>query len=75
MGLTMEGVKHTHPIKPLDVAGAIANSLTRADSFEASLTLEFEPGLLMAGSHLEALAERGDDLRVSARFGPSAGAA
>jgi hypothetical protein len=75
MGLNIEGVKHNHPIKPLDVAGAIANSLTSADSFEASLTLEFEPGLLMAGDHLKALAERSDDLRVSCRFGPSATAA
>ncbi len=75
MGLNIEGVKHTHPIKPLDVAAAIANSLTSADSFEASLVLDLEPGLLMAGTHLEALAGRGDELRLSARFGPSAGAA
>jgi len=74
MGLNIEGVKHTHPIKPLDVAAAMANSLVEADSFEASLTLEFEPGLLMAGSHLEALAGRGEELRLRARFGPSAGA-
>jgi hypothetical protein len=73
MGLSMEGVKHTHPVKPLDVAGAIANSLTSADSFEASLTLEFEPGLLMAGDHLKALVDRGDDLRVSCTFGASVG--
>jgi len=73
MGLNIEGVKHTHPLKPLDVATAIANSLTTADSFEASLTLEFEPGLLMAGEHLKALASRGDDFRASCRFGPSAG--
>ncbi|HET7631381.1 MAG TPA: DUF499 domain-containing protein [Gemmatimonadaceae bacterium] len=72
MGLSIEGVKHSHPVKPLDIAGAIANSLTSADSFEASLTLEFEPGLLVAGDHLKALADRGDDLRVSCRFGPSA---
>lgn len=75
MGLSIEGVKHTHPVKPLDVASAIANSLTTADSFEASLTLEFEPGLLMAGDHLKALANRGDDFRVSCRFGPTAGGA
>ena len=74
MGLNIDGVKHTHPIKPLDVAGAIANSLTSTDSFEAWLTLEFEPGLLMAGSHLAALADRAEDLRLSARFGASAGA-
>ncbi len=73
MGLSIEGVKHTHPVKPLDVAGAIANSLTSAESFEASLTLEFEPGLLMAGDHLKALTDRGEDFRVSCRFGPSAG--
>lgn len=73
MGLSIEGVKHTHPVKPLDVASAIANSLMSADSFEASLTLEFEPGLLMAGDHLKALTNRGDDFRVSCRFGPSAG--
>jgi hypothetical protein len=72
MGLSIEGVKHSHPIKPLDIASAIANSLTNADSFEALLTLEFEPGLLMAGDHLKALADRGGDLRVSCRFGPSA---
>lgn len=75
MGLSIEGVKHTHPIKPLDIAGAIANSLASADSFEASFTLEFEPGLLLAGDHLRALADRGDDFRVSCRFGPSAAAA
>jgi hypothetical protein len=74
MGLNIEGVKHTHPAKPLDIAGAITNSLTSADSFEASLTLEFEPGLLMAGDHLKGLADRGDDLRISCRFGASAGA-
>jgi hypothetical protein len=33
MGLNIEGVKHTHPVKPLDVATAIANSLTSSDSF------------------------------------------
>jgi hypothetical protein len=75
MGLNIEGVKHTHPLKPLDVATAIANSLTDADSFEASFTLEFEPGLLMAGSHIQALTGRGDEFRVSCRFGPSAGGA
>lgn len=73
MGLNIESVKHTHPLKPLDVAGAIANSLTSADSFEASLTLEFEPGLLLAGDHLKALMDRNDDLRVSCRFGARAG--
>jgi len=72
IGLNIEGVKHTHPIKPLEIAAAIANSLTSAESFEASLTLEFEPALLMAGNHLEALADRGDGLRVSCRFGPRA---
>lgn len=75
MGLNIEGVKHNHPVKPLDVATAIANSLTSSESFEASLTLEFEPGLLMAGGHLQALADRGEGLRVSCRFGPSAGGA
>lgn len=75
IGLSIEGVKHTHPVKPLDIAAAIANSLTSTDAFEASLTLEFEPGLLMAGDHLKALAERGDDFRISCRFGPSAGGA
>lgn len=75
MGLSIERVKHTHPIKPLDVAGAVANSLTNADSFEASLTLEFEPGVPNASDHLKALAERGDDFRVRCRFGPSAATA
>jgi hypothetical protein len=74
MGLNVEAVKHTHPVKPLDIASAIANSLTDADSFEASFTLEFEPGLLMSGNHLKALADRGDDFRVSCTFGPSAAA-
>jgi hypothetical protein len=71
MGLSIEGVKHNHPLKPLEIAGVIANSLTDSDSFEASLTLEFESGLLMAGDHLNALADRGDDFRVSCTFGPS----
>jgi hypothetical protein len=75
MGLNIEGVKHTHPVKPLDLATAIANSLTSADSFEASLTLEFEPGLLMASDQLKALANRGNDFRVNCRFGASAGGA
>ena len=75
MGLNIEGVKHTHPIKPVDVATGIANSLTSPDSFEASLTLAFEPGLQMAGDHLEALADRGEAFRISCRFGPSAGGA
>lgn len=73
MGLNIEGVKHTHPAKPLDLATAIANSLTSADSFEASLTLEFESGLLMAGEQLRRLAERGADLTASATFGADAG--
>jgi hypothetical protein len=73
MALSVEGVKHNHPLKPLDVASAIANSLTDSTSFEASLTLDFDTGLLMAGSHLQSLAERGGALRVSCRFGPSAG--
>jgi hypothetical protein len=73
IALSVEAVKHNHPLKPLDIASAIANSLTDSTSFEASLTLDFDTGLLMAGSHLQTLAERGDALRVSCRFGPSAG--
>ena len=57
MGLSIEGVKPSHPAKPLDVATTIANSLTSTDSFEASLTLEFETGLLLAGDRLKELAE------------------
>lgn len=75
MGLSIEGVKNSHPIRPLEVASAIANSLTSPDSFKASLTLEFVPGLSMAGNHLNALTNRGDDFEVSCRFGPSAGGA
>lgn len=73
MGLHVEGVKHTHAAKPLDIAVVLANSLASAESFEASLTLQFEPGLMMAGDHLKALQERGDEVRVSCRFGASAG--
>jgi hypothetical protein len=73
MGLSIEGVKPSHPAKPLDVATTIANSLTSTDSFEASLTLEFETGLLLAGDRLKDLAESGGDLQVSCTFGASAG--
>jgi hypothetical protein len=72
MGLSIEGVKHTHPVKPLDIAAAITNSLTSPESFEASLTLDFETGLLLAGDRLKALADR-DDVKVSCTFGASAG--
>jgi hypothetical protein len=73
MGLNVEGVRHTHPTKPLELATTIANSLTSAESFEASFTLEFEPGLLMATHQLTALREQAGDVRASCRFGPSAG--
>ena len=43
-----------------------------ADSFEASLALEFESGLLLAGEQLRVLAERGGDLTASATFGAAA---
>lgn len=72
MGLNIEGVKHTHPIKPIDLASAIANSLVTAGSFESSLTLEFNPALMMAGDLLNALADRAADVEVSCRFGASA---
>lgn len=75
MGLNIEGVKHTHPTKPLDIASAIANSLTSADSFEASLTLEFETGLLMAGDQLRALADHGGAVAARCTFGATAGGA
>lgn len=73
MALNIEGVKHTHPAKPLDLASAVANSLTSAESFEASLTLEFETGLLLAGDRLKTLGDGGNDLQVSCTFGASAG--
>lgn len=75
MGLSIEGVKHTHPTKPLEVASAIANSLTSPESFEASLALEFEPGLLMAGAALRGLAERAGGISATCTFGASAGGA
>jgi hypothetical protein len=75
MGLSIEGVKPSHPAKPLDVATTIANSLTSTDSFEVSLTLEFETGLMLAGDRLKELAESGGDLLVSCTFGASAGGA
>ena len=70
MGLSIEGVKPTHPAKPLDIASTMANSMTSTESFEASLTLEFDTGLLLAGDHLKALAER--DVQVSCTFGAAA---
>ena len=73
MGLNIEGVKHTHPMKPFDVAGAIANSLTNADSFTASLALDFNPALLWAADHLQKLSEVGSDLTVACEFGASTG--
>ena len=73
MGLNIEGVKHTHPTKPIDVATAIVNSLTTPDSFDASLALEFEPGLLMAGDPLRALADHAGGITASCTFGASAG--
>jgi hypothetical protein len=75
MALNIEGVKHTHPAKPLDMASTVANSLTSDASFEASLTLEFETALLLAGDRLRTLTAGGDDLQVSCTFGASAGGA
>lgn len=75
MGLNIEGVKPSHPAKPLDMATTIANSLVSQDSFEATLSLEFEAGLLFAGERLKALAEAGGDLVATCTFGPSAGGA
>ena len=75
MGLNIEGVKPSHPAKPLDMATTIANSLVSPDSFEATLCLEFEAGLLFAGERLKALVEAGGDLVATCTFGPSAGGA
>ncbi len=73
MGLNIERVKPSHPAKPLDMATTIANSLTSPDSFETTLSLEFETGLLLAGDRLKQLAEAGGDVQVSCTFGPSVG--
>lgn len=75
MALMVDGVKPTHPTKPLDMASAIANSLTSATSFEASLTMDFEPGLLLAGDQLQQLADRASAVTVRCRFGPANGSA
>ena len=75
MGLNIEGVKPSHPAKPLDMATTIANSLVSPDSFEATLSLDFEAGLLFAGERLKALAEAGAELVATCTFGPSAGGA
>lgn len=75
MGLNIEGVKPSHPAKPLDMATTIANSLASADSFEATLSLEFDAGLLFAGERLKALADAGGDLQAFCTFGPNAGGA
>lgn len=73
MALNIEGVKPAHPVRPLEMATAIANSLASADSFEASLTLEFDPGLMLAGDHLKALVEHGSGITLSCTFGAAAG--
>ncbi|MCA9764396.1 MAG: hypothetical protein KC544_14845, partial [Gemmatimonadetes bacterium] len=56
IGLSFEGLKPTHPLKPLDLGMSVANSLEDGGEFEAKLRLDFEPALADAAAKLEALA-------------------
>jgi Protein of unknown function (DUF499) len=70
MSYAADGVKLTHPSRPLETATLVANSLADGSYFEATLVLLFGEGREGAGPQLAQLDEHAADVRVECEFGP-----
>ena len=70
MSYAADGVKLTHPSRPLETATLVANSLADGSYFEATLLLSFGEGRHGMGSQLAQLEEHAADVRVECEFGP-----
>jgi hypothetical protein len=76
MSFMADGVKLTHPARPLETATLVANSLAEGSYYEATVTLAFgSAGRHGLGAQLQQLAESTEDVKVQCEFGPPAGVA
>ena len=72
MSYTAEGVKLTHPARPLETAALVANSLAGGSYFEAVLHLLFGQGRTGMSETIGRLRDHADDVAVEADLGPEA---
>jgi hypothetical protein len=73
MSYLAEGVKLTHPTRPLETATLVANALAATTGFEATVTLLFgAEGRQGLSPQLEQLEAHAVDVRVECEFGPPA---
>jgi hypothetical protein len=72
MSYAADGVKLTHPSRPLETATLVANSLADGSYFEATLVLSFGEGRHGLSPQLAQLEEHAADIRVECEFGASA---
>jgi len=71
MSFFAEGVKLTHPARPLETAALVANSLVDGSTYEARLALTFGAGGRVGMQEpLRRLTDVVEDLRLSFEFGP-----
>jgi len=71
MSFAAEGVKLTHPARPLETAALVANSLADGSTYEALLMLTFgASGRAGMQEPLRRLTDVAEDLRLSFEFGP-----
>ena len=76
MTFSADGVKLTHPARPLETAALVANSLAEGGSYEATLTLGFgESGRPGLSGQLKQLDESVGDVAIRCEFGPRGGSA
>ena len=73
VNFSVEGLKHNHPLKPLDVAATMLHSLHQAVSFEATLHLDFgEAGQTDCQAKLQQAREAaGGSVAITVQFHPS----
>lgn len=70
MSYAADEVKLTHPARPLDTAGLVANSLADGSYFDAVLNLSFGEGRTGMSEALSRLTEHAHDIAVEADLGP-----
>jgi len=70
MSYAADEVKLTHPARPLDTAGLVANSLADGSYFDAVLNLSFGEGRAGMTEVLSRLTEHAQDIAVEADLGP-----
>ena len=71
MSYVAEGVRLTHPARPLETASLVSNSLVDGSYFDACLALSFgAEGRSGMADKLRAFEEHESDIRLEAEFGP-----